>query len=80
MSSSGLLLVGDEGVDRRDQLRAVGAVGDGLANADVAQDRMRGRVVLGRLLDDLLDFLGHDLLDFDLLLDDLGLDDLDLLR
>ncbi len=39
---------------------------------------MRGGEVFSRLLDDFLDFLGHDLLDFDLLLDDLGLDDLDL--
>ncbi len=66
------------GVDRSDQLVAVGAVRDRLANLDVAQDRVRGREVLGRLLDDLLDFLGHDFLDFDLLLDDLRLDDLDL--
>ena len=74
----GLLLIRQERVDRGDQLVAVGAVRNGLADLEVAQDRVRRREVLSRSFDDLLDFLGHDLLDFLDRLDDLGLDDLDL--
>ena len=70
----GLLLVGDEGVDRSDQRIAINTMRNGLADADIAQDRVRGGVVLGRL-DDL-----NGLDDLDLFLHHLGLDDLDFLR